>query len=224
MALMSGRMARNNMETGALFVTAFIVGLSGAMLPGPFLTTAIAESMRHGFWSGPLMVLGHAILELALVLALLAGLATYLVRSDVTTGIALLGGAFLIFLGFTMIRDALGSRISMDALQSAAAKQIRIHPVAAGFTVSFANPLWHLWWATVGLSYITLAMKSGTIGLLSFFSGHISADLAWYSLVSLAVSGGRRFMSQKIYDLILLVCGIFLLGLGGYFIYLGFHF
>ena len=206
-----------------MFVTAFIVGLSGAMLPGPFLTTAIAETLQRGFWTGPLMVLGHAILELALVLALLAGLATYLVRSDVTAVIALLGGAFLIFLGFSMSRDALGSRISLDALQASAVRESHIHPIIAGFTVSFANPLWHLWWATVGLSYITLAMRSGTIGLVSFYSGHIAADLAWYSLVSLAVSGGRRFMNQSMYNWILLGCGLLLLGLGGYFIYLGFH-
>lgn len=209
------------MQTAALFATAFIVGLSGAMLPGPFLTTAIAETMRRGFWTGPLMVLGHAVLELVLILALVFGLAAYLVRSDVTTVIALLGGGFLLFLGFSMGRDALGNRISLHALQSQSSPGKGLHPVAAGITVSFANPLWHLWWATVGLSYITLAMQNGTLGLVAFFSGHISADLAWYSLVSLAVSGGRRFMSQTIYNLVLLVCGLCLVGLGGYFIYWG---
>ncbi|MDD4171883.1 MAG: hypothetical protein PHQ94_06555 [Syntrophomonas sp.] len=41
------------MGIGALFVTAFIVGLSEAMMPGPLLTATIAESMRHGFPAGP---------------------------------------------------------------------------------------------------------------------------------------------------------------------------
>jgi threonine/homoserine/homoserine lactone efflux protein len=211
------------MEVGALFITAFVVGLSGAMLPGPFLTTAIAVSIRRGFWAGPWMVLGHAVMELALVLALLGGLSTFLVRSDVTSGIALLGGAFLIILGLTMSRDALGSKISMAAIQSSRPMEIRMHPVVAGIALSFTNPLWYLWWATVGLSYISLAMKSGPLGLAAFFSGHITADLAWYSLVALAVSGGRKLISQRIYDFILLACGMCLLGLGGYFIYLGFH-
>jgi len=211
------------MEVGALFVTAFIVGLSGAMMPGPLLTTAIAESIRRGFWAGPMIVLGHAILELALVLALLGGLASFLVRSDVTSAIAVLGGAFLLFMGFTMSRDARGGNISLDdAIQSSQHGKMRIHPVIAGITVSLANPFWHLWWATVGLSYISITFKSGTIGLASFYSGHIMADLAWYSLVSLAVSGGRRFISQSVYNFILLTCGVFLLGLGIYFIYTGF--
>jgi len=210
------------MGVGALFITAFVVGLSGAMIPGPFLTAAIAESIRRGFWAGPWMVLGHAILELALILALLGGMASFLVRDDVTSVIALLGGAFLIFMGFTMSRDALEGSISMDdAIKSSGQRKIRLHPVAAGITFSLTNPSWYLWWATIGLIYITMAMKSGTTGLVSFFSGHIMADLAWYSLVSLAVTGGRKFISQSVYNFILAGCGIFLLGLGLYFIYTG---
>jgi len=210
------------MEVGALFVTAFIVGLSGAMMPGPLLTTAIAESIRRGFWAGPQIVLGHALLELALVLALLGGLASFLVRNDVFTVIAFLGGAFLIFMGFTMSRDAWGGRISLEEVEASGHREVRIHPVIAGITVSFANPFWHVWWATTGLYFISMAMKSGTIGLASFYSGHIAADLAWYSLVALAVTGGRRFINQTVYNYILVTCGIFLLGLGFYFIYSGF--
>ncbi len=211
------------MDVGALFVTAFIVGLSGAMMPGPFLTASIAESIRRGFWAGPLMVLGHSILELVLLLALLGGLASFLTRADVTCTIAFLGGVFLIFMGFSMSREALRGHISLDAIEASGKKVIRIHPIVAGITFSLANPMWHLWWATIGLSYINLAMKSGTIGLASFYSGHILADFAWYSLVSLTVTGGRRFISQGVYNYILPACGVFLLGLGGYFIYTGFH-
>lgn len=211
------------MDVGTLFITAFVVGLSGAMMPGPLLTAAIAESIRRGFWAGPQIVLGHAILELALVLALLGGLTSFLVRSDVTSAIAILGGAFLIFMGFTMSRDALGGRISLADIQASGHREIRIHPIIAGITVSFANPLWHLWWVTVGLSYISMAMKSGSIGMASFYGGHIMADLAWYSLVALAVSGSRKFIDQSVYNFILAACGLFLLGLGFYFIYSGFY-
>lgn len=210
------------MEAGALFVTAFIVGLSGAMMPGPLLTAAIAESMQRGFWAGPQIVLGHAILELALVLALLGGLASFLVKDIVTSVIALLGGAFLIFMGLTMSRDALRGNISLeDNISLPEHREAGLNPVIAGITVSFANPFWHLWWVTVGLSYISMAIKSGPLGLTSFCSGHIMADLAWYSLVALAVTGGRKFINQRVYNFVLAACGIFLLVLGLYFIYAG---
>lgn len=211
------------MESGALFATSFVVALSGAMAPGPLLTATIAESIKRGFRAGPLIILGHAILELALLMALLGGLAAYLTRADVTRVIEVMGGIFLLFMGFTMLRDALGGRTSLDALQSETKSKMRMHPVLLGITISLATPFWILWWATVGLSYIGLAMKSGLVGLAYFYSGHVMADLSWYSLVALAVTGGRRFITPGTYNLIMATCSIFLLGLGLYFIYTGWH-
>lgn len=209
------------METTALLVTAFVVGLSGAMTPGPLLTATIAESARRGFKAGPLIVLGHAILELILVLALIKGLSNFLTRESVTNTIAILGGGFLLFMGFTMTRDGIQGRLSINNLEEGKPQGIRFHPVITGILISLGNPYWIIWWATVGLNYITLAIKDGPVGITAFYTGHIMADLLWYSAIALAIAGGRRFFTQGVYNFILSICGIFLLGLGGYFIYNG---
>lgn len=209
------------MDLKLLFTTAFIVALSGAMIPGPMLSTAIAETLRRDWRVGPYMVLGHGVLEIALILALVAGLAGFLVRPEVSMVIAIVGGIVLVFLGGVMSRDLLQSRISLEIDPSSPSSQIRIHPVAAGAAVSLANPYWWLWWATIGLTYISLAMKSGSIGIIAFFSGHISADLAWYSMVSIVISGGRKFFNPTVYKAILGFCALFLIGTGAYFIYSG---
>lgn len=207
------------MDVTALFITAFLVGLSGAMMPGPLLTVTIAESARHGFKAGPLIVLGHAILELALIISLLAGLSLYLQKPAVTTVISIVGGAFLLFMGFNMIRDVLQGRVSLESNENNAGKAITMHPVMAGILVSVSNPFWSVWWATIGLTYLTIAFKNGVMGITSFFSGHIMADLLWYSLIAAAIAGGRRFLKQQVYQTIIMLCGLFLMGLGGYFIY-----
>lgn len=207
------------MDITALFITAFLVGLSGAMMPGPLLTVTIAESARRGFKAGPLIVLGHAILELALIIALLAGLSLYLQKPVVTTVISVVGGAFLLFMGFNMIKDVLQGRVSLESNENNAGKSINMHPVMAGILVSVSNPFWSVWWATIGLTYLTIALKSGVMGITSFFSGHIMADLLWYSLIAAAIAGGRRFLKQQVYQTIIMLCGLFLIGLGGYFIY-----
>lgn len=209
------------MDLKLLFTTAFIVALSGAMIPGPMLSAAIAETLRRDWRVGPYMVLGHGLLEIALILALVAGLAGFLVRPEVSLVIAIVGGIVLVLLGGLMSRDLLGSRLSLEVDPTSQPNQIRLHPVVAGATVSLANPYWWLWWATIGLTYISLAMKSGSMGMAAFFSGHISADLAWYSMVSIVLSGGRKFFNPTVYKVILGFCALFLIGTGGYFIYHG---
>ncbi len=224
-----------------IFVTSFVIGFSGAMMPGPLLTVTIAESTRRGFWAGPLIVVGHGILELALILALVGGLSVILAAGFISQAIAILGGAFLLYMGIGMVCDAIRGRITLQTddlllgraeetdgsanIQSDRAGQRNMlknmHPVLMGILVSISNPYWILWWVTVGLGYITLSMEKGTLGLTSFFTGHILADLVWYSLISVAVVGGMRFLSAKIYSGVIAVCGVFLFALGGYFLYYG---
>lgn len=210
------------MSITALFISAFLVGLSGAMAPGPLLTATIAASAQRGFIAGPLIVLGHALLELVLIIALLAGLSTLLSRASVTSLIGVAGGVFLLYLGFIMSRDAYKGKLSLEGLDGEKGKNGKgLHPVATGVLVSLSTPFWSLWWATVGLTYLTLSLESGRLGLFSFYTGHIMADLAWYSVVAAAVAGGRRFISERVYQYIMILCGLFLIGLGGYFIYYG---
>lgn len=212
----------NDLDIVTIFMTSFLIALLGAMMPGPLLAVTISGAARRGFWTGPLVVVGHAILEFLLIVLLLLGLASLLGREGVKIVIGTAGGSFLVYSGWVMSRDALKGRVSINI--KANAKELvpsdvsRMSPVIAGILVSLSNPYWSMWWATIGLLYITQAMQFGLWGMTSFFSGHILADLVWYSLVAGAVSGGRKFISHKIYNGILVVCGLFILALGLYFI------
>ncbi|MGE5398073.1 MAG: LysE family transporter [Chitinophagales bacterium] len=219
------------MDSLTIFTTSFLVALSGALMPGPVLTVTIGEAIRRGFIAGPLIMVGHAILELTLVLALITGLSTYLTAPTVVQTIGILGGGFLLFMGWGMIRDGIKGRVSVSINPVAAAakstedKAERIPWVVSlpvtGILTSVSNPYWIIWWATVGLGYITVAIKAGTGGTVSFYSGHILADIAWYSLVAGIIASGRRFLTDRIYQGIIVLCGLFLLGLSVYFIYSG---
>ncbi|NPV59508.1 MAG: LysE family transporter [Actinobacteria bacterium] len=202
------------MSLVAIFFISLGVGLSGALMPGPLLTVTINESYRRGFKAAPLLVAGHAVLEASLIVLLVLGL-DKVVGNDVFFGVVgLAGGAFIFWMGLGMAMDVREGRLHVE-LRALDGK--RIGPFAAGLTTSLSNPYWSLWWATFGLSWLLRSMERGVAGVVSFYTGHIMADVLWYFLVGFLVVTGKRFLSDRVYNYVILACGAFLLVLGGRF-------
>jgi len=199
-----------------IFSSSFLIALSGALMPGPLLTVTVSESTQRGAVAGPLVILGHGILELALVLALLAGLAPFLKRDEVFIGIALAGGIILFWMAVSMFRSLPALRLDLTEEE-----QKPRNLIIAGIIMSLANPYWIIWWATIGLGYIMHSVKFGIVGIIAFFVGHILADLAWYALISFSVAKGRSFFTDTIYRRLIAGCACFLVLFAGYFFYSG---
>jgi threonine/homoserine/homoserine lactone efflux protein len=229
---------------GAIFGTSFVVSLTGALSPGPLTTLAVREGVRRGFWAGPALAAGHGAIELALVVALALGLDRALDEDWVAATVALAGGAFLLWLGVQIIRTAPrqelviaeGEREDGAAARSRGRGWLRLAAgeegeltagalaalAASGVAVSVANPFWLVWWATIGAAYIATALDEGAAGVGVFYGAHILTDIGWLSLIALALARGRRIMSRWAYRGVLTACGLFLLGLGGWFLASGF--
>lgn len=207
-----------------IFGTAFVVGLSGAMMPGPLLAVSISESAKRGFRAGPLLVLGHAIVELLLLVALVWGLSEFLEQNLVAGIVGVVGGLFLLGMAFALLRQARRAVSPLEVSPQSARSGRWL--LATGAVLSIANPLWLLWWATVGTTWVmwSLSLAAGAIGVVVFYLGHILADLGWYSMVSLVVSRGKRLMSLRVYRGLLLACGVALIGMGIYFMVSGARF
>ena len=189
-------------------------------MPGPVLTATIGEVTRRGFVAGPLIVIGHGVLEIALLAGLIMGLGAWL-QQDVVLGLlGFVGGFILVGFGAYAIRSA-DSIASLDGHVQAPNDRAIHGPVFAGMVTTLSNPYWYLWWATVGLSFAAESLAYGTAGLSSFFTGHIAADLAWFSLVAIGVSHGRRLLSARAYRGVLIACGVALVGMGVLFVVLG---
>lgn len=199
-----------------IFATSFVVALTGAMMPGPLLALTIGAVARRGFWAGPWLVLGHGLVELALVAALAAGLSKFM-GSDLVSGIVgLVGGIILVVMGFATVKRGWG-RVTVPTADLPVIERDRML-VLSGILGSVCNPYWLIWWATLGTTYLLWSLKLGTAGVASFFTGHILADLIWYALIAFIIASGRKVMSDTIYRGLLVVCGLAILALGGYFI------
>jgi threonine/homoserine/homoserine lactone efflux protein len=199
-----------------IFASSFAVGFSGAIMPGPVMTVTIAEAYKRGIWAGPLVVLGHGLIEFPLFIALVLGLGSVL-RHDIVFGIVGVGGAIvLIWMGIGMVRELKTATLKLELAEGE-----RTRPILAGLLTSVSNPYFPIWWATIGLSYIALSQQHGIAGLSSFYSGHIMSDFVWFFAIAWAVTMGKRIMNDHIYRWIIGLCGGFLCLLGVYFGYSG---
>ena len=183
-------------------------------MPGTLLTVTISESSRRGFIAGPLLMVGHSILELGLVFALLFGLAPLFEQQAFFVVISLVGGSILLWMAAGMLRALPSLTIAWETRQAN-----RGNLVLTGILMSLANPYWIIWWATIGSGYIFKSKQAGLWGVFFFFIGHILADFAWYTVVSTAVGKGRTFFSDRIYRGVIGACAAALVIFACLFIY-----
>ena len=197
-----------------IFFSSFIIALSGALVPGPLFTITVSESLRRGFKTGPLIIFGHGLLEITIVILLFFGISPFLLEDRTRQFISVAGGIILMIMGVMLFKDAGKTRLDL----SPGKKRTGLHPVVSGILGSISNPYWIIWWVTIGLGYLVSSLRYGIPGVIAFFSGHISADLLWYSMISYAVSRGQKIMGERGYRYLLSACGIFLIFFGGWFL------
>ena len=202
-------------ETVLFALTSFGVGLSGALVPGPMLTVTISDSVKKGFKAGPLIILGHFITELAIMLAILAGLGWIIGSQTAVFIIGTFGGLVLIFMGYNISKP---DKILSDIEKEEYGTQ-KYGSVMGGIITSLSNPFFYIWWATIGCTFMFKGLElAGIVGLLGFIIGHWSADLSWFSTISFFSSRGSKVMADRTYKVIMMICGVFLVLLGFYFI------
>ena len=90
-------------ELFEIFFGAMVVGFSGALTPGPMLTLVISSTAEKGFWTSFFIVVGHALLELLVVVAFFLGLIRYLENPLIAKIIGIVGGVFLLYLGVDIL-------------------------------------------------------------------------------------------------------------------------
>lgn len=201
----------------AIFFSSFTVALSGAMTPGPLLTMTITESLRRGFITAPLLMAGHAILEMALIYAILLGFSPLLNNQWFFVAVSLAGGTILLGMAWSLWRSLPTLKLGEASGEKGGGRNL----ILKGITVSVSNPYFSIWWITIGLGYIMQSLRFGPAGIASFFAGHILADCLWYGAVSFALARGRRFLSARMYRALMSAGTVLLAFFACYFFYSG---
>jgi threonine/homoserine/homoserine lactone efflux protein len=208
-----------------LLGTFFIIGLTGALSPGPLTTMAIVEGSRRGRWSGIRLAIGHGLIEVVYValiaLVLWLGRDTLLEQPVIAGLIALLGGLFLAWMGWGMAWGAYRHELS---LEGQAATKARFGLAPTGVLITLSNPYWWIWWIVVSPLYIQRSFTWGIAGLALLYFFHWTSDLGWLTGISWLTGSGRKLISPAAYRWVLIVCGAALVFFGLTFVAAGIGF
>ncbi len=207
---------------------AMFISLSGVMAPGPMTAVTVGkgnQSPHAGAW----IAVGHGIVEFPLMVAVFFGVGYLLELAYVKAAIALVGGAFLLFMGVGMFRSVReggtpedGDAERMKEVHGDAERMKEVDggvervdsvgvetrsPVVAGIMLSLGNPYFLIWWATVGAALVLRAVSFGLVGFVTFAILHWSCDFVWsYLLSALSFKGGAVF-GDRFRKTVFVVCG-----------------
>ena len=201
-------------DLASMLAVGFVIGLTGALAPGPTLVATIQASLKGDWTTGLKISCGHMVVEAVIVLLIVLGLAA--VAQPYTALIAVIGGSALIVFGVLTLRGFRDA--SLTVVSQEASKTPATSPYMAGLLTSAANPYFWIWWLSVGSTMVIAGLEGGLILAGAFMIGHWAADTGWYTLVSTGIARGKTIISDRIYRMVMAACGVFLILFGLYYL------
>jgi threonine/homoserine/homoserine lactone efflux protein len=196
----------------ALITLVIGVSFSGVVAPGPFFAVTLARSYRSP-WAGTLMALGHAVIEIPLILLIYFGFSHFFQNRTVQIVLSLAGGAMIVLMGISMYLDR--RKVVREG------KDLPYPTLVAGILMSAANPFFLLWWATAGSLLVLKFLAFGIGGLFVLIAAHWICDLVWLSFVSVFINRTHHFLDKRFQEWLFIGTSLFLLVFGLRFIITG---
>lgn len=196
-----------------LLVSVILVSFTGAIFPGPILAVTVAKGCKSP-WAGFQIALAHVIIDVLVILLIYFGLGHFFQNNIVQIILSIIGGILIIWLGISMFR----SRYTI----SGGSMDLRYSPFVLGVLTTVFNPMFLMWWATIGSMFIMRFREFGIAGLIAFIIAMELPNLIWYPLASIvsyktsSISWGQKFQKW-----LFMVCGMLLVGFGIWFVVSG---
>ncbi|MFC2070274.1 LysE family transporter [Chloroflexota bacterium] len=195
-----------------ILTSVFIISLSGVLQPGIMLAMVVAKSYKSP-WAGAWIALGHAIIEIPIILLIYLGFAQFFQNTAVQLVLSILGGGMIIWMGAAMFRAR-----KAIVLQG---KDLPYNAFTAGILTSALNPFFWVWWATIGSMLVMKITDFGTGGLVALTLVHWLCDLIWLFLISVLVYRTRALWGQRLQEWLFIGCSLLLVGFGVWYIISG---
>lgn len=183
-----------------VLVAWFALSLTGALAPGPLSAAVIQQASKRGRLHGILPMVGHSIVELGIMSAIILGVNALTLTPFVVDIMMSFGGFIIIIFGFLALRDYKYEALIPDSMaKSETSTFTALEATTQGALVSIFSPYFLLWWFGAGLSFISLLLVDlqlslGTVffaGVLIYFT-HISTDFIFGAFLSVGATYGSE--------------------------------
>lgn len=195
-----------------IFGGLLLINLASLVPPGPYTFVIIQYGRNKSGRSAMLFITGSFIADLLLVLLLYFGLTPFLKNPLVGSFSSIVGGIFLSWLGIQILKNNNVSQLKAND------NFLNKGPLMTGFLVAIMHPAYWIWWGTIGVSYLTQALKFSVIGIGAFLTALILPTYGWFGFLYLAIAKGRKWISDKVFYKINIICGISLIGFSFWFL------
>ncbi len=215
---------------GVFEILAFwwMVSLTGALAPGPLSAAVVMQASRRGRLHGILPMVGHSIVELGIIAAIILGVQALELTQFTIDLIAGFGGGVVILFGFLALRDYKhrerdGSKEEVTESTAASVLEATVQ----GAVVSLLSPYFLLWWFAIGLSSVTLLVAELQLGIGTVFLAgalmymtHISTDLMFGAVLAVGSDKAARSVTPRGINWVNVGIGLFQVVLGLWFIWM----
>ena len=188
-----------------ILLSVVVISLSGVMMPGLMFGVTLVKSLKSP-WAGAEIALGHAVIEVPIILLIYFGFARFFESIVVQLVLSILGGGMIIWLGISMFR----ARTEMVRGE----KDLPYNAFIAGILTTALNPFFWLWWVTIGVMLVMKFLDFGVMGLAAFIVVHWLCDLVWLSFVSNLVYRTHSLWGRKFQEGLFITGSLLLVGFG----------
>ena len=195
-----------------ILLSVVVISLSGVMMPGLMFGVTITKSLKSP-WAGSQIALGHAVIEVPLILLIYFGIARFYQSTPLEVVLSVVGGGMIIWLGIGMFR----ARVQLVQRD----RDLPYNAFVVGIVTSILTPFFLLWWATVGSMLVMKFQGFGVGGLASFTLAHWLSDLIWLSFISALIYRTRSLWGKKFQEWFFIICSLLLAGFGAWYLISG---
>lgn len=210
-----------------ILVAWFALSLTGALAPGPLSAAVVMQSSKHGRLHGMLPMVGHAIVEIGIIAAIILSVQALTLAPLTIDLLVGFGGFVIILFGFLALREYRYKEEVEKKEDTKISASSVLEATTQGAIVSILSPYFLLWWFGIGLANVTLLMGTLQVGVGTVFMAgvliyltHVSTDFLFGGVLTLGTDVATKKAKIGGINWVSVFIGVVQIVLGAWFVIL----